>query len=95
MPFAKPQDAIARLEDLKHPLTESDIRDLLPWINAFDNHAAARLKAELSFIQVRAMHEFDKNSTKLGNRMFWLTFAIGILAACQVGVGILAICMRK
>jgi hypothetical protein len=94
MPFVTPQAANARIQDI-NPLSETDIRDLLPWINALDHQGIARLTAELSLVQVTAMHEFDKNSTKLGYRMFWLTLAIGALAACQVGVAILAILMRK
>jgi hypothetical protein len=95
MPFATPQAANTRIEDLSTPLSEADIRDLLPWINALDNRGIARLTAELSLVQLTAMHEFDKNSTKLGYRMFWLTLVIGVLAACQVGVAILAIVMMR
>ena len=86
--FRSQQEANARLDDDPTPLTEAEIRALFPLFITLNNTGKERLKAELSLLQVAAVHDFDASSSKLGRRMLWHTVAIGVIALCQVLLGL-------
>lgn len=89
--FANPIEANLRLDENPSPLTEDEIRALLPHFMGLNNSGKVRLQTELSLIQVAAIEQFDASSTKLGNRMLGLTWAIGILALFQLIASLWAI----
>jgi len=44
---------------------------------------------------LHAVREFDRSSTKLGNRMWWLSVVIGVLTAMQIVLALIALLQRR
>jgi hypothetical protein len=93
MPFPDSRSADIRLVGDATPLTEEEIRDLLPWVRVLSNAARERLQAELSLIQLAAMRrqeqltarqfqsfaEFDRSTSRANRWMIGFTAAVTIM----------------
>jgi hypothetical protein len=93
MPFPDSRSADIRLVGDATPLTEEEIRDLLPWVRVLSNAARERLQAELSLIQLAALKrqeqltarqlqsfaDFDKSTTKVNRWMIGFTAAVTVM----------------
>jgi hypothetical protein len=80
MPFDNKEGAEARLRDTA-PLTRQDVNDLIPYLGAIGGGLTWRIIADLSLQNITAVEKFDESSTRLSNRLLWLTWIIAALTA--------------
>src|SRR5579871_3641632 len=90
MPFPDSGSADVRLLGDAAPLTEAEIRDLLPWVRVLSAGARERLQAELSLIQLATLKsqeqltarqlqsfaDFDKSTARMNGWMIGFTAAV-------------------
>src|SRR2546422_8983516 len=75
MPMNSLKDAETRLAD-GAPLNEKDVRDLIPYLGAIGVGLICRLFADLALQNIAAIQKFDKSSSKLSERLLFLTWVI-------------------
>jgi len=102
MPFNGAQAASNRLLSDPQPLTEEEIRDLLPYANTLPNAAKVRLEAELPLIQLAALvrqeklahrqldsfDKFDQSTAKANRWMIWFTAAVTVMTLLMLVIAI-------
>lgn len=79
MPFPSSHEADVRLVGDNSPLTQQEVRDLMPWMNQLSTGAVRRLEAELALQNIEAVQNFERSSSKLTNVLIWLTAALVLL----------------
>jgi hypothetical protein len=103
MPFADSHSVDIRLLGDETPLTEQEIRDLLPWSRVLSQGAVVRLKVELSLMQLVALKRqeqlvtrqlasfdaFDKSTAKANKWMLRFTAAVTVMTLVLVAVALI------
>jgi hypothetical protein len=101
------RSAEARLGDTK-PLTEEDLRDLLPFARVLSNSARENLQAELSLLQLAALKRqeqlvtrqiesfaaFDKSTAKANLWMLCFTAAVTGMTLVQLWIALYPLVRR-
>jgi len=102
MPFPDSRSADVRLVGDATPLTEAEIRDLLPWVRVLSNAARERLQAELSLIQLAALKRqeqltarqlqsfsaFDVSTANANRWMIRFTAAVALMTLVMMVIGL-------
>ncbi len=81
MPFSSSREADVRLVGNPEPLTDEEVRDLMPYIRVISEGGKRRLDAELALQNIQAVRSFDRSSTRLTWVMIALTIALLFLTA--------------
>jgi len=79
MAFADSKEADVRLTGNPAPLTEQDVRDLMPWIRQISEGGMRRLSAELALQNLGAVQKFERSSSRLTVWLIALTAALVLL----------------
>lgn len=83
MPYHSQQEVDHRLAN-PGLLTEDEVLDMLPWMRGMSGNSLQRMSAEVAFMSVHAIRQFDKGSGKLARWMMALVGIQVILAVTQV-----------
>ncbi len=87
MPIHTTSEAEARLRD-PAPLTQEEIRDLMPHMTLLSTGAVRRLEAEQALQNLQAIRLFDASSQKIGRWSLWLNIALFFLTVAAVVIAI-------
>jgi len=87
MAFKRFQDVDARLGDPK-PLTQEEARDAIPFMRHISAGSLQRYTAEVSLMNVKAVQDFDRSSSRLAMWMMILVAGQIILGLAQVVVAL-------
>lgn len=79
MAFGNSQEADRRLVGDVTPLTEQDVRDLMPHIRVISEGGMRRLNAELALKNLGAVQKFEQSSSRLTGWLIGLTAALVLL----------------
>ena len=102
MAFQDQRSADLRLIDNRTPLTEEEIRDLMPWARVLSSSAKENLRTELSLLQLAALKrqeelatrqlesfaEFDKSTASANRWMLRFTVAVTIMTLVMMVIGL-------
>jgi len=101
MPFESQRAAIERLEN-RTPLTDDDLRDLLPWVRVLRVDVRENLQAELMLMQMLALRRqeqlatrqlesfdnFDKSTANANRWMLRYTAAVTFMTLVMLGIAL-------
>ncbi len=87
MPIHTLLEAEARLRD-PAPLTQEDIRELMPRMTLLSTGAVRRLEAEQALQNLQAIRLFDASSQKIWRWSLWLNIALFFLTVAAVVIAI-------
>lgn len=83
MAFKDSQEADVRLVKNADPLTESEIRELMPWMRTISPYGERRLRAGLDLQNLQAIRNFDRRS----RRLTWVLIVLtGTLLLLTTGI---------
>lgn len=89
MPIGSSRDAEARLAD-PAKLTESDVRELMPYVRTISEGGLRRLYLELALQDIAAIIKFDQSSGRLSKRILCLTWVLVGLTVAMTAAAILS-----
>jgi len=78
MPFRSMQEVDQRLVT-ESPLTEQEVRDLIPWMRQIGESGMRRLNSELALQNLEAVQKFERSSSRLTWWLIGLTGALVLL----------------